>query len=626
MPIISYAQNGEDVVLWRALQHVGVGFYVDIGSCDPTELSVTKMFYDRGWSGINVEPAKAYFDRCVSERPRDLNLNIAVAAKAGVVRFLDVAGTGLSTTVQRNAEIAKSRGYAVTENIVPALSLAEILSSSEEKQIHFLKIDVEGDEQAVLEGADFKRFRPWIVVIEATLPNSRERSDAPWRDLLLKANYEQAYFDGVNLYFVAEEHRELKERLAIPPNALDNYQTAALVNASKHIDDLASTIASLETALSDAQAHGSSAEEALAWMRETQEHLESEAAARASRIVDLEAANASLETALSDARTHGASAEEALAWMRGTQERLESEVEARAARIAGLEAQIAGHEVELAREVAARTALQTEVFDERASLQREIRSRRNLQTRLAQQRSVIEEQRLTIEQEQLAKSKTQSQLEQALSRWNDLERLVDRTLGSTSNADQPLTDRLLHDWECRSRDLAAANASLLSMQRARQQLLTSKSWRVTGPLRSARRALQVRHMPSVVKEPVGKDLARRTFRLGVRTLLSLPGVRSGVRLIHRFVPSPLNWLAVRYRFYEGRKVQLLGPHTVVEEGGAEPSILPQLAAPLGVEPNERQVQEPEAALQVPEPPDMSLEEARLYRQALTLARNSSTTH
>jgi len=46
---ISYAQNHEDVLLYRALKGVGKGFYIDVGANDPEEDSVTKAFYDRGW-------------------------------------------------------------------------------------------------------------------------------------------------------------------------------------------------------------------------------------------------------------------------------------------------------------------------------------------------------------------------------------------------------------------------------------------------------------------------------------------------------------------------------------------------------------------------------------------------
>ena len=47
------------------------GFYVDVGAADPEELSVTRAFYERGWSGINVEPRDEYFEKLILARPRD---------------------------------------------------------------------------------------------------------------------------------------------------------------------------------------------------------------------------------------------------------------------------------------------------------------------------------------------------------------------------------------------------------------------------------------------------------------------------------------------------------------------------------------------------------------------------
>lgn len=54
--MISYAQNFEDVMLWRALKHVKKGFYVDVGAWSPDNDSVTRFFYENGWHGINIEP------------------------------------------------------------------------------------------------------------------------------------------------------------------------------------------------------------------------------------------------------------------------------------------------------------------------------------------------------------------------------------------------------------------------------------------------------------------------------------------------------------------------------------------------------------------------------------------
>ena len=79
----SYAQELEDIILYVALQDVDEGFYIDIGANDPIEISVTKFFYDRGWSGINVEPLRSKCALLENERPRDINLCIGISDRRG---------------------------------------------------------------------------------------------------------------------------------------------------------------------------------------------------------------------------------------------------------------------------------------------------------------------------------------------------------------------------------------------------------------------------------------------------------------------------------------------------------------------------------------------------------------
>src|SRR5665811_1404967 len=97
MTFISYAQNLEDVMLWRVLKHIDQGYYIDIGAAWPNEHSITKAFYDHGWHGINVEPNPVFFHQLEESRPRDQNLCLAVSDSEGsmVMNFLE--GTGLST-------------------------------------------------------------------------------------------------------------------------------------------------------------------------------------------------------------------------------------------------------------------------------------------------------------------------------------------------------------------------------------------------------------------------------------------------------------------------------------------------------------------------------------------------
>ena len=69
MNFISYAQNLEDVMLYRILKRVEAGFYIDVGAQHPVLDSVNKAFYDRGWRGINIEPNSEDFSLLQKERP-----------------------------------------------------------------------------------------------------------------------------------------------------------------------------------------------------------------------------------------------------------------------------------------------------------------------------------------------------------------------------------------------------------------------------------------------------------------------------------------------------------------------------------------------------------------------------
>ncbi|RLA44038.1 MAG: FkbM family methyltransferase, partial [Gammaproteobacteria bacterium] len=172
MTFISYAQNYEDVMLHRALKDVEKGFYIDVGANDPVTDSVTKAFYDAGWRGINIEPVSEWYEKLKQDRPEDINLQSAVGADQGEIAFYEVVGTGLSTANESIAKRhAKDSGYEIQQYKVPQVTLASICDQHSHTDIHFLKIDVEGAEKSVLQGMNLQETRPWIVLIESTLPN-----------------------------------------------------------------------------------------------------------------------------------------------------------------------------------------------------------------------------------------------------------------------------------------------------------------------------------------------------------------------------------------------------------------------------------------------------------------------
>jgi FkbM family methyltransferase len=224
---VSYAQNFEDVMLRRALAHVERGFYIDVGAGDPTTDSVTRSFYELGWRGINVEPVRGLFEALVRDRPRDINLQVAARGQAGEVQFYEIVGTGLSTLVGEIArQHADSETYDVHPYMVTARTLTEICREHDVHEVHFLKIDVEGAERDVLEGLDLSDVRPWIILIEATHPQSRIDRSESWEDLVLGRGYHRVWFDGLNRFYVADEHIELDVHFGLPPNLWDDFETA----------------------------------------------------------------------------------------------------------------------------------------------------------------------------------------------------------------------------------------------------------------------------------------------------------------------------------------------------------------------------------------------------------------
>jgi FkbM family methyltransferase len=201
---VSFAQEFEDCILFCALNWVEKGFYVDVGASDPAICSVTKAFYDRGWNGINIEPLKDEYRKLCHDRPRDINLNIGAGRENGEMEF---AILGMGTTCDMNAILKVQDEISIlNKETLPIRKLSEILREYEDEHgrqtIHFCKIDVEGSERAVLEGMDFEAHRPWVMLLEATLPGTSIPSHERWEDLLIGNGYEYVLSYGINRYYV----------------------------------------------------------------------------------------------------------------------------------------------------------------------------------------------------------------------------------------------------------------------------------------------------------------------------------------------------------------------------------------------------------------------------------------
>jgi FkbM family methyltransferase len=280
--MISHAQNREDVLLARVFRDVASGFYVDVGASDPDCCSVTRHFYERGWRGINIEPGRV-FEKLAAARPRDVNLNVAASDSAGRMTFYEYPPGPLSLLSSLHPEVEGDEPELANREVreVAVRPLRDIFQECAPETIDFMSVDVERHERQVLLGNDWDRYRPRVVLVEATQPRKSTPCYGSWEGILLVAGYEFVHFDGLNRYYLRHEDGWLKERFATPVNVFDDYKLCEVVQLQERVDRLASEaadrdrlIASLRHQLDLVSQHAAHVEAHRAAIEAHAEHVE----------------------------------------------------------------------------------------------------------------------------------------------------------------------------------------------------------------------------------------------------------------------------------------------------------------------------------------------------------------
>ncbi|MBA3669037.1 MAG: FkbM family methyltransferase [Sphingomonas sp.] len=214
----SFSQNFEDVYIFRAFSGIADGFYIDAGAFDPIVDSVTKMLYDLGWSGINLEPGPSF--PTFSCRTRDINLPLALTGEEGKVRFYyNAEDPGTSTTSDSNRATDSSaiRDYEIASTTLEAV----VRAHAADRHIHFLKLDIEGAEWDVLRSTNWREIRPELILVESSMPYTNIRRDHGWSEHMKSFDYEDVFFDGINTYYLRAESLFRQGAFDYPVNVLD---------------------------------------------------------------------------------------------------------------------------------------------------------------------------------------------------------------------------------------------------------------------------------------------------------------------------------------------------------------------------------------------------------------------
>ena len=171
----SYSMDGEDIEIFNYFKNKKNGFYVDVGAYHPIERNNTMLLYLNGWEGINIDISTFSIKLFNHLRARDLNLNLAISKKEGMVdMYFQKKLSQLSTIKKQHAN--KSFQGNIKKKQIESKTLDNVLDRSKfrDKKIDFLDIDVEGADIDVLESLDFNRYSPELICVEVIEKNNDE--------------------------------------------------------------------------------------------------------------------------------------------------------------------------------------------------------------------------------------------------------------------------------------------------------------------------------------------------------------------------------------------------------------------------------------------------------------------
>lgn len=192
----SHSEWGEDMYILRNFfpnEHAGV--YVEAGAIDGLELSNTKLFEERGWRGVLVEPNPTVAARCERNRPHDKVYSCLLGATESTGEFQVIDGDRESH-VKNSTHVPKSnrccgvrcsqrfkytfgrvcwccsrREAAPVAATIPVHErpVGKVLKEAGVKKVDFFSLDVEGYELHVLNGMDWSiEVQVWLIEIHET--------------------------------------------------------------------------------------------------------------------------------------------------------------------------------------------------------------------------------------------------------------------------------------------------------------------------------------------------------------------------------------------------------------------------------------------------------------------------
>ena len=156
-----YSQNNEQQIILSHLDSVGLTGpqqFLDIGAFAAEALSNTRALFERGWSGVMVEPSPIPFQGLMKAYGTNASIHLVNAAitagPAHVAEWFDSGGDAISTIVPAHRQKWEAGGTRFTRHFVYMMPTDELFKAFG-TAFAFISLDVEATNLALFQQLPF---------------------------------------------------------------------------------------------------------------------------------------------------------------------------------------------------------------------------------------------------------------------------------------------------------------------------------------------------------------------------------------------------------------------------------------------------------------------------------------
>jgi len=202
IPLQSYAQVGEDIIIEQLFYSLGVRFpaYLEIGTNHPKFGNNTYKLYRKGCWGVLIEADPSLIPLIKRIRPKDKTLNIGVGEVGGKSdAFFVFTQSAINTFDPKEAEIRQAMGEKLKCTVdVPIQTINEIITQNFQTTPDFLSIDIEGLDLLVLKTLDMDTFPIPVICVETCQFSQTHQKESNTE--IISFMEEKGYFVYANTY------------------------------------------------------------------------------------------------------------------------------------------------------------------------------------------------------------------------------------------------------------------------------------------------------------------------------------------------------------------------------------------------------------------------------------------